>query len=101
MELDNGSALKLTIARYFTPNGRSIQAEGIVPDIIVENVVPQTKEKPSEMQLREEDLEGHLENKKEVPMTVTQPDVVKTDYQKNVALGYLKSWDLFKLKSGL
>ena len=38
--LEDGSALKLTTARYYTPNGRSIQAEGIKPDIIVKLVKP-------------------------------------------------------------
>lgn len=33
LPLGNGTAVKLTTARYYTPNGRSIQAEGIVPDI--------------------------------------------------------------------
>src|SRR6185369_11691752 len=38
IELEDGSALKLTIARYFTPSGRSIQEKGITPDLIVEQV---------------------------------------------------------------
>src|SRR5207237_2490700 len=38
IELDDGSALKLTIARYFTPNGRSIQERGITPDVTVDQV---------------------------------------------------------------
>ena len=37
LPMNNGAAIKLTTARYFTPNGRSIQAKGIVPDIIVED----------------------------------------------------------------
>ena len=37
LPMNNGSAIKLTTARYFTPNGRSIQAKGIVPDVIVED----------------------------------------------------------------
>ena len=41
LPLDDNSALRLTTARYFTPNGRSIQATGIVPDIIVDNAPPQ------------------------------------------------------------
>lgn len=55
-ELPDGSALKLTIARYFTPSGRSIQAEGITPDIRVESPREQGAQPP----LREEGLEGHL-----------------------------------------
>ena len=55
-ELPDGSALKLTIARYYTPSGRSIQAEGISPDILVE----QPKEEGIAAPIREEELEGHL-----------------------------------------
>ncbi len=56
--LGDGRAVKLTTARYFTPNGRSIQAEGIVPDIIVERA----EIRPIKMRerTREADLEGHL-----------------------------------------
>lgn len=60
-ELRNGSAVKLTTARYFTPNGRSIQAEGITPDIILRNLeVSDRKKSPST--ISEKDLSGHLEN---------------------------------------
>lgn len=53
------AAVKLTTARYFTPDGRSIQAQGIVPDIVVE----QSEVTPSEQQYyKESDLPGHLEN---------------------------------------
>ena len=57
--LGDGRAVKLTTARYFTPNGRSIQAEGIVPDMVIEraDIRPyKTRERT-----READLEGHLE----------------------------------------
>ena len=56
MPLGNNTAIKLTTARYFTPGGRSIQARGITPDIIVEE--PGT---PQE-RVREADLQRHLEN---------------------------------------
>ena len=55
-ELPDGSALKLTIARYYTPSGRSIQAEGISPDILAE----QPEEEGTPAPIREEELEGHL-----------------------------------------
>ena len=57
--LGDGRAVKLTTARYFTPNGRSIQAEGIVPDIIVERA--EIRPYKSRTRVREADLEGHLE----------------------------------------
>lgn len=61
-ELRNGGAVKFTTARYFTPNGRSIQAEGIVPDIILENMQVTSSSKSSVKQLKESDLSGHISN---------------------------------------
>jgi carboxyl-terminal processing protease len=56
MPLGNNTAIKLTTARYFTPGGRSIQALGVTPDIIVED--------PTDVatRVREADLQRHLEN---------------------------------------
>lgn len=59
-ELRNGSAVKLTTARYFTPNGRSIQAEGINPDIVLRNLEVKTNSDPK--RVSERDLTGHLAN---------------------------------------
>lgn len=61
--LANNTAVKLTTARYFTPNGRSIQAKGIVPDIAVED-----PNSPAEgVGIREADLERHLDNPTDKP----------------------------------
>ena len=57
MPLNNSTAIKLTTARYYTPSGRSIQAKGITPDLIVEE--PGAS---AQARLREADLERHLEN---------------------------------------
>jgi len=59
LPMNNGSAIKLTTARYFTPNGRSIQAKGIVPDINVEDGSDQSNN------LHEADLSRHLSNPKD------------------------------------
>jgi carboxyl-terminal processing protease len=56
MPLGNNTAIKLTTARYFTPSGRSIQAKGITPDLIVEEPGAQVA------RLREADLQRHLAN---------------------------------------
>ncbi len=67
LPLDDNSALRLTTARYYTPSGRSIQATGIVPDIVLENVLmARVGEGPGRrMQgLREANLPRHFENKK-------------------------------------
>lgn len=69
LPLDNHSALRLTTARYYTPNGRSIQAVGITPDVEVENPKPTLAmlEKEGAMldenaEIRESDLLGHFTN---------------------------------------
>jgi len=115
LPLDDNSALRLTTARYFTPKGRSIQATGIVPDIIVESVVPQ-EGKPEEKKrsgLREENLPGHLQNpqqkessaqeqidrekEKQIPTSgPTGDETIDNDQQLKRALDLLKSWDIFK-----
>jgi carboxyl-terminal processing protease len=61
--LRDGYALKLTIARYYTPSGRSIQAKGIVPDIIVKRrfVNKENTSTVNEGMIREKDLQNHLE----------------------------------------
>ncbi|WP_136526691.1 S41 family peptidase [Geomonas ferrireducens] len=64
MTLNNGDGLKLTTARYYTPNGRSIQAKGITPDIVVEFATKPALNKEKEADVRERDLDGHME---EVP----------------------------------
>lgn len=62
LPMDNGSALKLTTARYFTPSGRSIQAEGITPDIKLARVqVAETKQDGVE-RIKEANLSRHLTN---------------------------------------
>jgi C-terminal peptidase (prc) len=60
LPMNNGTAIKLTTARYYTPNGRSIQAKGIVPDIQVEEALVNVANQGNS--LREADLNGHLAN---------------------------------------
>ncbi|MBP3731160.1 MAG: S41 family peptidase [Mailhella sp.] len=62
--LSDGTGLKLTIARYYTPSGRTIQAEGIKPDFEAAWEAPRDKDqKTPGMSFREQDLRGHLEKK--------------------------------------
>ena len=98
MPLGNNTAIKLTTARYYTPGGRSIQALGITPDIIVED--------PSDTatRVREADLQRHLENgraraeeKKEPAVTRAKPAPTPAE-QKPVELG---SKDDFQLSQAL
>jgi carboxyl-terminal processing protease len=88
----DGSALKLTIARYYTPKGRSIQERGIRPDIVVEPMVPEPKAKTGP-EKTERDLPHHLRNEQrgEGPK-----GAVIDDFQLKTALDYLKAWQLFR-----
>jgi carboxyl-terminal processing protease len=104
MPLRNGAALRLTTALYYTPNGRSIQAKGIEPDIVVERqAAPKPKEERVKSKaIREEDLKNHMEEEGgAAPEQKSEPageakakeDLAK-DNQLARALELLKSWEL-------
>jgi carboxyl-terminal processing protease len=104
LPLGNGTAIKLTTARYYTPNGRSIQAKGITPDIVVEDATVAAGE--AGIQVREADLRNRLDNTQgnevDAPgTTIPGPDagnaddqvpdiVAQDDYQLGQALNLLK-----------
>ncbi|RJQ49176.1 MAG: S41 family peptidase [Gammaproteobacteria bacterium] len=99
LPMTNDTALKLTTARYFTPNGRSIQAEGIVPDIVLADVKLTLTEKSDVEPLKEADLKRHLTNGKpsngDKPSAApgadsTRESLISTDYQLYEALNLLK-----------
>ncbi|MBN1664984.1 MAG: S41 family peptidase [Deltaproteobacteria bacterium] len=97
--LEDGTALKLTTAKYYTPRGRSIQAEGIVPDIVIKqanNAID--KDTPGQV-IREKDLEGHIK-KEQTKEREDQPkkelDDLQSDNQLKSAIDILKSWEIFK-----
>jgi len=71
--LEDGSAVRLTTARYYTPNGRSIQAQGISPDIVVADVVPEGRRAAPPRFIREKDLEHHLQGEKAAPEKAAEP----------------------------
>jgi len=87
---DERTALKLTTARYYTPLGRSIQAAGIVPDIIVKDYEVQAA-RPDE-RLKESDLRGHLQGDAQRPAVQAEPlpGLAANDYQLYEALSLLK-----------
>lgn len=102
--LSDGSGLRLTTARYYTPKGISIQITGIVPDIIVK---PKTKKGVTHPVIREKDLERHLENytiKDKRPETDKEEEAIETgeevteeeDVQLQRAIDILKTWNIFK-----
>ena len=74
IELDGGYGLKITTARYYTPNGRSIQAKGIVPDIELKNISLENEKEESIVEIKETDLTGHLEQ--ETPDNMTADEIV-------------------------
>jgi carboxyl-terminal processing protease len=117
LPMNNNAALKLTTARYFTPLGRSIQAEGIKPDIILNKVeIASDGEESSSLRIKEADLAGHLENsnsKKESEKKTdsqkktdiqfnqttdeTDEPLIKKDYAIYEALSLLKGMNIMKM----
>ncbi|GIW41296.1 MAG: peptidase S41 [Candidatus Binatia bacterium] len=95
LPLDDQSAIRLTTARYYTPNGRSIQATGITPDIYMENVVVTAQGRPESPMVREENLPGHFEQE-EGEEAFSPEEGEKNDAQLQRALELLKSWNVFK-----
>ncbi|HTY02353.1 MAG TPA: S41 family peptidase [Rhodocyclaceae bacterium] len=123
--LSNNTAVKLTTARYYTPSGRSIQAKGIEPDVVVEESANGSE---AHDRLREADLERHLDNDqdktpppKEADKPAAKPQknskgkggadeeeppvkqapfeiASKNDYQLSQAVNLLKAWQIIKAK---
>ncbi len=97
LPLNNDRALKLTTALYFTPNGRSIQAQGITPDIEVARA--KVTREQDEIGVKEADLQGHLGNgnggaDKPSKAKTTQNRPQDDDYQLSQALNLLKGLNI-------
>jgi carboxyl-terminal processing protease len=73
-ELRSGGAVKITTARYFTPNGRSIQGAGITPDIVLDKYTVTSAEEDSLASIKEADLSNHISNP-----TMTDEEIKKSD----------------------
>lgn len=123
VKLGDGSGLKLTVARYYTPSGRSIQAEGIKPDVVVEDVDPEAYKKAIIRRdvRRESDMSGHLLGDEELreqaaaqktlgvkdefwyrdqakvakPKT-TKEKLLTEDFQAQQAYNYLRAWKVME-----
>ena len=78
LPLRNGDGIKLTTARYYTPTGKSIQAAGIEPDVVIEWAVDTDSDTD---QTREADLEGHL-------VRETKPDDTTSDEATSLLAGF-------------
>ncbi len=89
--------LKLTVARYYTPSGRSIQGQGITPNIVVDATAPPAEEGDGELP-RERDLRKRLKNEQgDKPADGRRLD----DYQLQMALDYLRSWSVFSQQASV
>ena len=106
-ELPNGGAVKLTTARYYTPSGRSIQAEGITPDIVLDRLKISQADEAEVKALKEADLSGHLSNGKKDKNSKDKADKSEdkeekplslTDYQLYEALNLLKGLSIYTKK---
>jgi len=86
LPMNNNAALKLTTARYYTPNGRSIQASGITPDIIIDKVKISKIEEAFSTRVKEANLEGHLENDREETPVIERDEELEEDTSKEEAL---------------
>lgn len=98
---DSKAAIRLTTARYYTPNGRSIQATGITPDIIMEPQIATGDEETAPQTVRERNLPRHLENGREGEPSQRESkagsgDETPPDAQLQRSLELLKSWNVFK-----
>ncbi len=120
VKLGDGSGLKLTVARYYTPSGQSIQSVGITPDVIVEDVDPEQFKKAiiNREVRREQDLGGHLLSDKQKEKkkneangamsywykqdTAKKPNLsgreklLHDDFQVLQAFNYLKAWTVME-----
>ncbi len=99
MPISNGGALKITTARYYTPSGRSIQASGIVPDIVAEEAKI-TKSEAGD-RLREADLARHLENNLNTDEVVKPKDEPKKDDKKKDDAGKVSPPEDYQLQEAL
>jgi carboxyl-terminal processing protease len=122
--LRDGYALKLTIARYYTPSGRSIQAKGVEPDIVVQHQILEAEPVEQKRLFKEKDLANHLDAEpqkqqkegdpeQETPaddaaataaqsrLSPLNADQLMTDSQVRRAMDILISYDIFqKLGNG-
>ena len=99
LPITSKTAVKITTARYYTPDGRSIQAKGITPDIIVEDL--QLNSLSNTETIKESDLTGHLKNIDKEDNTEgiqTRNKKLDNDYQLSEAINLLKGLNILSLR---
>ena len=106
LSLPDGSGLKLTVARYYTPKDRSIQAKGIHPDVVVSD--KNSTERGKTEQRKESDLKGHIESADLSDVASNHgiskairawPEPMQKDVQLTTGFTYLKSYAMFQRRS--
>lgn len=106
LPLRDGAAIKLTTARYYTPSGRSIQAEGIVPDVTVANVTVTKAGDNGVGMVSEADLSRHLQNGQNAEANgkqgkrAAEKNLASEDYALSEALNLLKGLTILKHRTG-
>ena len=102
LPINNGAALKITTARYYTPKDRSIQATGIIPDVVVEDLQVTKRETDPDF-LSESNLQGHLENDIDAGGDSNANDIsdtarpnIEDDFQLREALNLLKGVNIVR-----
>lgn len=111
LSLPDGSGLKLTVARYYTPKDRSIQAKGIAPDVWVTEKPPTTADNTNaagQPLRKESDLKGHIESADLSSMASNQtisnaihkwPEPMQKDQQLSTGFTYIKSYSIFERRN--
>ncbi|MHA3026430.1 S41 family peptidase [Chromohalobacter israelensis] len=100
LPLGNGDGLKLTTALYYTPDGRSIQAQGIAPDVDVVRGRLEVAEATG-LSIREADLENHLRNiNGDTERSEREASLAESDYQLGEALNLLKALNVLPRAQG-
>lgn len=102
LPLETGGAIKLTTARYFTPSGHSIQAQGITPDIVLADVQLVQQDRGPEILETEATLSGHLESADAIkaPVKSARDPELDTDYALSEALNALKAMIVARKQGG-
>ena len=97
--LKNGQAIRYTVSRYYTPNGRSIQNQGITPDIIIPNIKAKITASTNSLKNREINNHGRLDNPNQSLAIARQPadfaDMIEQDYPLYEALNVLRAMSAF------
>ncbi|MBE9561150.1 MAG: S41 family peptidase [Proteobacteria bacterium] len=100
-ELRSGGAVKITTARYFTPKGRSIQGEGITPDIILESYEIKDSKDEASLRIKESDLTGSISNPTKSQEAIKKAEAEGKKDEKEDKKAHIKASEDFQLYEAL